>query len=327
MRGLMGLSVAVAVLCSLPMALAAPKCDYQVLKAGKCVDPDGCAKQDKWLQSGACEKCPEFKTPSKDRRTCIDPTCDDKKADEYVREKTGECKKCDGLKTADKDHKKCVEPKCDNEYFYWSTVGKCEKCDDYKLQNPNDKGKCMLKKCETNEKITKTDKPLKLTCEKCPLGKIAGGDNKEKCVVEFNENEFKKADTEDKDAKKTLLNKQEFIQYLAGIKYIVGDTIKAEAEFKEVDTNDDKIVTEMEARAEILTNAQFKVGDYKPKDKFLEKEELKVKTEAQNAILKADFDKGWKLVNSRKSIDGKTVTDQGIDLLENNEANQIVLEF
>ena len=189
------------------MALAAPKCDYQVLKAGKCVDPDGCGKQDKWLQSGACEKCPEFKTPSKDRRTCIDPTCDNKKADEYVWEKTGECKKCDGLKTADKDHKKCVEPKCDNEYFYWSTVGKCEKCDDYKLQNPNDKGKCMLKKCETNEKITKTDKPLKLTCEKCPLGKIAGGDNKEKCVVEFNENEFKKADTEDKDAKKTLLNK------------------------------------------------------------------------------------------------------------------------
>lgn len=77
----------------------------------------------------------------------------------------------------------------------------------------------------------------------------------------------------------------------------------------------------------MLSNAQFKIGDYKPTDKFLEKDELKVKTEAQNAILKADFDKGWKFVNTRKSIDGKKVTDQGIDLLENNEANQLVLEF
>jgi hypothetical protein len=46
-----------------------------------------------------------------------------------------------------------------------------------------------------------------LTCEACPPGKIAGGDNKEKCIVDFNENEFKKADTEEIDAKKTLLNK------------------------------------------------------------------------------------------------------------------------
>ena len=43
--------------------------------------------------------------------------------------------------------------------------------------------------------------------------------------------------------------------YFEGIKYIVGDVIKAEAEFKEVDTNDDKMVTEIETRAEILTNA------------------------------------------------------------------------
>ena len=150
----MGFSVAVAVLCSLPMALAAdPKCEYQVLKAGKCEDPSTCAINDIWNLDGSCKKCEEYKTPSKDHRTCIDPTCDDKKADEYVWETNGACKKCDGLKTADKDHKLCVEPKCDTEYFYWSDVGKCEKCDDYKVQDSADKSKCMLKKCDSNGRI------------------------------------------------------------------------------------------------------------------------------------------------------------------------------
>jgi hypothetical protein len=40
------------------------------------------------------------------------------------------------------------------------------------------------------------------------------------------------------------------------------------------------LVTEIEARAEILTNAQFKIGDIDPKDVVLEKKELKAKKES-----------------------------------------------
>lgn len=184
-RGLMGLSVAVAVLCSLPM-VSGLTCTYQIEKAGKCVDPTCTKVADEfiWTKAGICEKCPEFKTASIDHKTCIDPTCPLKKADEYIWDKTGKCEKCPGFKTADKDHKLCVEPKCASEYFFYSDVGKCEKCPDYKLQNKDDKGKCILKKCAANEKIEKVGDVLK--CTECPAGKIAGGDSKEKCVVDFN---------------------------------------------------------------------------------------------------------------------------------------------
>ena len=73
--------------------------------------------------------------------------------------------KCEDYKTPSLDHRTCVDPSCDNEYFYWSTVGLCEKCDDYKVQDPNDKGKCILKQCKTNEKLMKKGKSLTLTCE------------------------------------------------------------------------------------------------------------------------------------------------------------------
>ena len=132
----MGLSVAVAALCSLPMVSAALTCDFQVEVGGKCVDPtcaDKKADEYIWLKDGKCKKCDDFKTASKDHKDCIDPTCDAKKADEYIWEATGKCKKCDGLKTADTDHKKCVEPKCKTEYQYWSDVGKCVDCDEYKV--------------------------------------------------------------------------------------------------------------------------------------------------------------------------------------------------
>jgi hypothetical protein len=71
----MGLSVAVAALCSLPL-IDALTCTYQVEKAGKCEDPKCPTPQYIWTKDGACKKCDDFKRSSKDRKDCVDPTCD-----------------------------------------------------------------------------------------------------------------------------------------------------------------------------------------------------------------------------------------------------------
>jgi hypothetical protein len=108
------------------------------------------------------------------------------------------------LNTADKDHRKCVAPTCESYYFYWSDIGTCEKCPEYKVQKKTNKGECELFPCPANRKIEKDGKKLK--CTACPRGRIAGGDNKEKCIVEFDETKFKAADTVEKDDKLTKLD-------------------------------------------------------------------------------------------------------------------------
>jgi len=69
-------------------------CTYQVEEGGKCVDPK-CPKDPEetqfiWKKDGKCELCPKQKTSSKDRKTCVDPSCD-AKADEFIWTRTGLC--------------------------------------------------------------------------------------------------------------------------------------------------------------------------------------------------------------------------------------------
>lgn len=180
----------------------------------------------------------------------------------------------------------------------------------------------MKKICKVNEKVLKD-----LQCRACPPGMKGGGTDKEHlCVVDFDMKKFKAADTKDieyKDEKKTIqnpkLDKQEFITWQQDtLGNFVGDFTAAEAEFSNVDTDDDKLVTAREAKAGVMTKAQFEIGDAN-QDKYLDDKELKDKPLSQNKILEADMTKGKLFVNTDKKFSDPTqLMDGKISLIENN---------